>query len=231
MSLKAVLFDLDNTILDRKKTFLSYCMFFFEKYSIVNDDTSADLTKWIKILIDMDNEGEMDKTAFFSDLLISFPWKQKTSIDELLTEYRMMFAQLAKPMEGALEALLWFKMHFKTALVTNGETKIQMEKINRLSISHLFDTIVISEQVGYQKPDPRIFNLTLRRLNVSYKEAAYLGDHPLQDMLGAMNVGMRGIWLLTNKTWEKHEFNFKRVDRINQWNELMPLIKGFVNEY
>lgn len=55
------------------------------------------------------------------------------------------------------------------------------------------DAVVISGEVGLKKPDPRIFALALERLGVSADETVFVGDHPDQDMRGAVDAGLRAV--------------------------------------
>jgi putative hydrolase of the HAD superfamily len=54
----------------------------------------------------------------------------------------------------------------------------------------LVDTVVSSADVGLRKPDPRIFELALERLDVAPSQAVHVGDHYYADMVGAGSVGM-----------------------------------------
>lgn len=53
-----------------------------------------------------------------------------------------------------------------TAIVTNGSTLRQKAKISSTNLNNCFDTVIISEEVGYRKPDKRIFELALNKLKV-----------------------------------------------------------------
>lgn len=55
------------------------------------------------------------------------------------------------------------------------------------------DCIVISGEEGLKKPDPRIFGLALRRLGLEASATLFVGDHPEQDMLGALNSGLPAV--------------------------------------
>jgi putative hydrolase of the HAD superfamily len=66
---------------------------------------------------------------------------------------------------------------------------------HNVEILPLFGVIVDSEQVGYSKPDPRIFLTALERLGVTPADAIFVGDSAARDMAGARALGMRHIWL------------------------------------
>ena len=55
--------------------------------------------------------------------------------------------------------------------------------------------ILISEEVGIKKPDPRIFKIGLEKLNLLASEVIFIGDNPLLDVAGPAAVGIRAIWL------------------------------------
>lgn len=66
----------------------------------------------------------------------------------------------------------------------------------RFGLQAYFDAVVISQDVGWRKPNPRIFNEALRRLGVDSSSSALVGDEPTDDVLGAASVGMRTVLVL-----------------------------------
>ena len=82
----------------------------------------------------------------------------------------------------------------KLGLITNGRVKIQGRKNDRLGLRSLLDVLLISEAVGVRKPDPRIFAEALDQLMVPPSAAAYVGDNPEVDILGARRSGLVAIW-------------------------------------
>ncbi len=67
--------------------------------------------------------------------------------------------------------------------------------LEREGIVHLFETVVVSDEVGWRKPQPVIFETALRRLGVSAGEAVYVGDRADLDVAGAQGVGMDAVWI------------------------------------
>jgi 2-haloalkanoic acid dehalogenase type II len=80
--------------------------------------------------------------------------------------------------------------HVRLALVTNGNTHP-----TRVGLGELFDDVVIAFECGYQKPDPRIYDLVARRLGVAPAGCAHVGDHPTEDVEAARAAGMTGVWI------------------------------------
>ena len=59
----------------------------------------------------------------------------------------------------------------------------------------LFDTIVVSDAVGWRKPRPEIFDQALRRLGVDASDALFVGDRADIDVVGAQRIGMPVAWV------------------------------------
>ncbi len=69
------------------------------------------------------------------------------------------------------------------------------EILSRHGLSRFFDTVTYSQEAGAEKPDPRVFDLALRRAKCEPGEAIHVGDSWVADYLGATRAGLRGIWL------------------------------------
>jgi HAD superfamily hydrolase (TIGR01549 family) len=67
--------------------------------------------------------------------------------------------------------------------------------LEREGIAHLFEEVVVSDEVGWRKPKPVIFETALRRLGVRAGEALYVGDRADIDVAGAQGVGMDAVWI------------------------------------
>ena len=70
-------------------------------------------------------------------------------------------------------------------------------ELDRLGIGSCFACVVLSEEVGLYKPDPRILELACRQLELSPGRGVYVGDHPF-DVLCAHSAGMAALWLPPN---------------------------------
>jgi putative hydrolase of the HAD superfamily len=90
-------------------------------------------------------------------------------------------------------------------VVTNGGTEVQTRKLQHMGIADRFAAIVISESARSQKPEPAIFRLALAELHVSADDAWCVGDHPVNDVLGAATAGLVGVWLRGMHAWPQGE--------------------------
>jgi HAD superfamily hydrolase (TIGR01509 family) len=84
----------------------------------------------------------------------------------------------------------------RLAIVSNFDyTPTARGILEREGIAHLFEAVVVSDEVGWRKPEPVIFQTALGRLGVSAGEALHVGDRADIDVAGAQGVGMKAVWI------------------------------------
>jgi putative hydrolase of the HAD superfamily len=83
----------------------------------------------------------------------------------------------------------------RCALVTNGAPDVQREKLGRTTLARYFRAIVISAEVGFGKPDPRIFQAAVDAIGATATAAVMIGDSLSRDVAGAHSAGLRAIWI------------------------------------
>ena len=103
--------------------------------------------------------------------------------------------------------------------------------LRKLDINQFFNAILVSDEVRWRKPHPKIFNEALKRLKVSAQETVYLGDSPLEDIKGAKATGMKTIFVpsqfYTLKTL--HESQQKPDIIVKNLHELCEKLPDFPN--
>ncbi|XP_078444712.1 haloacid dehalogenase-like hydrolase (HAD) superfamily protein [Wolffia australiana] len=98
----------------------------------------------------------------------------------------------------------------KLAVVSNFDNRLP-KLLRDLSIADLFDAIIVSSEIGYEKPDSRIFEAALDQLGVHAGEGVHIGDDELADKVGANKIGI-DCWL-----WGSDVKTFREIhDRILQ---------------
>jgi putative hydrolase of the HAD superfamily len=83
----------------------------------------------------------------------------------------------------------------KLGLITNGVAETHREKIALLDLEAAFDVILIADEVGMVKPDPRMFLHACRQLGAEPARCVMVGDRYERDVLGALGAGIRAVWL------------------------------------
>jgi putative hydrolase of the HAD superfamily len=96
----------------------------------------------------------------------------------------------------ALDTLEWLRAQGrKLALLTNGNGVPQRRKIQTFGLDRFFDAIFIEGEIGFGKPDPRIYQLALERLSVQPSETWMAGDNLDWDVVQPQRLGIFAIWI------------------------------------
>jgi putative hydrolase of the HAD superfamily len=97
---------------------------------------------------------------------------------------------------GAVDTLIWLReMGCRLALLTNGAADTQRRKIVRFQLEPLFDLILVEGELGFGKPDERIYQLALGQLAVFPRDTWMVGDHLEWDVAQPQKLGITGIWV------------------------------------
>lgn len=96
---------------------------------------------------------------------------------------------------GAEALLEQLRSHYRLAIITNGLSAVQRPRFAASSIGQLFDPVVISDEVGVAKPDPRIFDIVFEGMGGPAKdEVLLIGDSLSSDIRGGSNYGIDTCW-------------------------------------
>ena len=90
------------------------------------------------------------------------------------------------------------------------------------------DEILISGDIGIQKPNPEPFNVMSQRLGIPAQELIYVGDHPINDVDGSRNAGYTPVWVKTTGYWSFDDVPRAayEVETVEEIAALMEAING-----
>lgn len=108
--------------------------------------------------------------------------------------YLWLLGECDMPCEGAKEVLEFLKRKCLIGVLTNGFTEVQYRKLRSTGLDRYIQRMVISDEIGIQKPDPRIFRYAERETGCQTAEAIMVGDNPANDIVGALNAGWKAIY-------------------------------------
>ncbi len=222
--LKAILFDLDNTLFDYDS---SHKEGLRSAYQVISKDIPISQKRFITLLNTSREEIHRDLagTASAHNKLLYFQRSIERLFDSvkprlILRMYRAYwrgFLASMKLFEGALEVLVYCnKNRIKTAIVSDMTAHMQLRKLERLKIGKHINTIVTSEEAGSEKPHSIMFLLTLHKLGIKPSEAIMVGDNADADIQGAKDVGIKTILVGRSKSLADHS--------IKKIKELLPLV-------
>ena len=187
--LKAVVFDLDDTLYPEREFVLSGLHV---------------VTKWAEksLGIKYDDGFIMLKSLFetgirgdiFNQWLEHYDLMDKVLVKEMVHIYRKHFPQI-KPFSEVTDLLSRLKNDYKLGLLSDGYLEVQQNKLYALGLATFFDSIVFSDEIGikYWKPHKRPFFEILKKLEVEPEHSVYIADNPTKDFCGARKAGMKSI--------------------------------------
>ncbi len=205
MLLKAVLFDLDDTLFDHQHCTRSALAALYEQQTAFHVISLKELERQHSERLEhyhlrlLSGEMTLDQArlARFTDLLRRYDEDvTQPVIEQTETLYRTTYAASGRVVPGAVALLERLRAEgLRIGVLTNHTVAEQTGKLNRLGLTDLIDSLVISEAEGIAKPDPRIFSRALDRLGCQADEAVMVGDSWSSDIEGAHAAGIRAIWL------------------------------------
>ena len=210
--IRAVFFDLDGTLYDRDAAIVRTAEFQFATYR--HHFTHVTQSAFIERLVELDGHGHTRTPMLHHRLAAELEFSESVA-EQLEASFRSKYPQYCHITEDTISTLHALRDRgMKLGIITNGPAGWQSRKIEALKIAPLFDTIVISGNEGFEKPDVRIFAVALERCGVVAAESMFVGDHPEADIRGAKDAGMVPVW--KKMTYWNVPEDVARIERISE---------------
>lgn len=192
LAIKAVIFDLDGTLLDRDSSLAAFVL--AQHHYMARRLAPAPPENFLKRFLELDDHGNVWKDKVYQVLVREFGITE-IGWEELLEDYVANFRRYCTPFLGTTETLASLAASgYKLAIISNGRYPFQLHCVEALGIVSMFDVLMVSEQEGLRKPAAEIFHRALGRLGVLATEAVYVGDDPVADIQGAKRAGLKAVW-------------------------------------
>jgi putative hydrolase of the HAD superfamily len=210
-NIKAVLFDIDDTLFDRSKAQSIILDLIVKKFPQVFQ--SLEIDRILEAFIESDrvtvesfnagapSEGLRDVRSQHFLRLLGISEDYAAAITEM---YVREYPSVIAPVDGAVPLVKESSRRFKVGVVSNGLPDVQYRKLDTLGLRDVFTCIVLSEEIGIRKPDPRIFHRAADLLQVQPSECLYVGDSYDSDIVGAKAAGMSTCWLSRNASYPEN---------------------------
>jgi putative hydrolase of the HAD superfamily len=197
--LEAVLFDLDETLVDRQAAIRAFLPDQYMRFAERLPGLSA--ARYTAAFLALEEGGMVDKSRLYPRLADELGL-MAGSAELLLADFRATYPGFAALSAGALETLAALRRRgLGLGIVSNGQTVVQSAKIAATGLLAAVDKVVISESVGLRKPDRLIFELAARRLDTEPGRCLFVGDNPEADVKGAEDAGMCGVFYGEAASW------------------------------
>ena len=189
---KAVLFDFDETLQDRTLAFEGYMDAFLDEYLPNISQKEREAHKQDMRITG--NGGYVNRVEWCTNLVKMWGWENAPDATVLANHYDYNFGDFNVIFENSIPLLNELKARgYLTGVITNGPSVLQNHKMDTSGLRPYCDIVVVSGDEGVHKPDPRLFEITAERLGVKPQECVYVGDHPVNDIQGALSAGMGAI--------------------------------------
>lgn len=205
-SIKAVLFDLDDTLFDRSKAQRLVLERILQRFPevfgslpperVARAFEESDRLAVAEFYAGAPSDGlrEMRGRAFLRLLGL-----REDFADRITTFYLLDYPAIITPVAGAVSLVKTVSRRFPVGIVTNGLPDVQYRKLETIGLRSIFSCIVMSEEVGIRKPDPRIFQHAAGLLETQPRDCLYVGDSYANDVIGAKRAGMQACWFSRNR--------------------------------
>lgn len=221
-TIKAVLFDFDETLHDRMQAFNGYVNDFLDHFCPGIDaqekaKRAADMVKYC-------GGGYTQGPDYYDKLSALWQWDDRPSAQVLIAYYNQNFPKYCNVFPQAKTLFARLKeMGYTVGVVTNGPSDLQHGKLERSGLMENCDFLVVSGDVGIHKPDPRIFLYTADKYGLQPQECVYVGDHPVNDIEAALKAGMHAIRM--NVGWFKDQGLRDNVPNITSIIQVLDVLK------
>jgi HAD superfamily hydrolase (TIGR01549 family) len=205
-AVKAVLFDLDDTLFDHLHSTRQGLRAVCEAYpGLLQYSHDALFAAYTELLDEVHlrvlagqltiEEGRAERFRRF--FLLHAP--ETANLERVVAHaadlHREHYQANRQVVAGVLPLLEYLHQRVRIAVVTNNIVAEQIDKLRYLHLEHLVDELVTSEETGFIKPDPGIFRVALQRLGCRAGEVVMVGDSWKADIAGAFQASIRAIWL------------------------------------
>lgn len=212
MKYEVILFDADETLFDFKRsetesiknTFIDFGIDYDENYHLkIYQDINSKIWKEFEEGLITQEKLKIERFKRLSNILkISF------NENEFAKTYLKHLANSSFLFEDSIDLIENLSKCYKLAIITNGLTNVQKNRIGKSVISKYFDTIIISEEISVAKPDAKIFEYTLNTIGHTNKNTVLMvGDSLTSDIKGGLNAKIDTCWYNPNKIINNKNLN------------------------
>ena len=213
--IRAVIFDCYGTLLDirtdENKDRIFHCLSLYLQYYGGTIDaeklkSAYELEKERLLQASAERYPEIDLEQVFQNILTKEGLTNPFLAESCCKLQRLLSRERFQLFPDSLPVLREMKSEgFPLGLVSDAQQVFYWEEGRMVGIEQFFDYMIVSSELGFKKPDPRLFAIACTLLNVPPREAVYIGDSAKRDIPGPKQIGMRVILVNRGQEGEKLE--------------------------
>ena len=162
-----------------------------------------------------------------TDFTRDLPAEKIEQLPRLLAETHRAASRLQLQLYPGVEHIIrQLHQKYQLAIISNGQTAYAVPELNAVGLTSYFDPIIISGDIGYRKPDERLFTTALTTMKMQPSEVLYVGNDMYRDVYGAQRLGMKAVFFKSNQGTQEKE-GVKPDYIIYSFTELLNAIRFF----
>lgn len=220
-NVRAVFFDFDDTLQSRKGAYRLYCEAFLDKYfsNISKDERNTKLDEMEEHV----DGGYKSREEYFPELIELWNWSDHPPMQELFDSFNEDYGKYVVMLPDALDVLEEVKRRgYIMGIISNGVSVLQNTKLDTAGIRDMFDVITVSGDFGVYKPDRRIFDEACRQAGIPNEECLFVGDHPINDIKGALGADMQVVRMNQGDFYNKDiDSNITTIEDLKELLEIV----------
>ena len=227
MTYKWLLFDADNTLMDFDHASRLAMELSFKYYGLYLTDDNYKVYKTVNHQVWNEFEkGEIDAITLRSKRFqLLFDWLniKPTAPEEFGTRYLEELSIHNSPYDGVENLLLELKKDYKISIITNGLKEVQRPNYNRRGWDRIFDSIIVSDEIGVQKPKQKFFEHAWQSIDHDFDKsnALVIGDNIFSDIKGGQGFGLDTCWINRGRENKSDIQPTSSIDHVLHLTELL----------
>ena len=151
---------------------------------------------------------EFDAVRIFREIILSARTSPGHLPPSLAAETALVFRAASRrrlePYPDVPEVLNELSRNYALAAVSDGQLLWALPELRSAGLEQFFSFSLISGDLGFRKPDPRMFEIALDQMNLSAAEAVFVGNDMFRDIYGAHQAGMKTVFFKSNQGDQNH---------------------------
>lgn len=145
----------------------------------------------------------------FRDTLREFGVNDEVLVEYMAHSYLTISPKMTALFPDTIEVLKYLQGKYSLHLITNGFAEVQWVKVEHSGLKPFFEHIIVSEEVGTQKPDKAIFEIAMNRASTHAAECIMIGDNYNTDIVGAKKAGIDQVFFNPKKNRKREPVTFE----------------------
>jgi putative hydrolase of the HAD superfamily len=182
-----------------------------------------------------ERHSEFDAVGIFREIVTqhstaftrALPTEKLEQLPRLLAETHRAASRICLQLyPGVEDTIRQLQPKYRLAIISDGQSAYAVPELNAVGLAAYFDPIIVSGDIGYRKPDDRLFITALSAMKMTSAEVLFVGNDMYRDVHGAQKLGIKTVFFKSNQGNQEKE-GVKPDYIIYSFPELLNAIRFF----